>query len=111
MELSQMLCRVSSTRILGDLGSLGDLGKLGKLDTQGKRGYLETIRGFVGVSHLFTLSPFHPFTFKGAQPSFHPFTFSPLLFPSNFFFRTSILINDCSAMYEERTKGELSAFS
>ncbi|EFC68461.1 hypothetical protein HMPREF0670_01632 [Prevotella sp. oral taxon 317 str. F0108] len=34
----------------------------------------------MGRSHLFTFSPFHPFTFKGAAifSPFHPFTFSPL---------------------------------
>ena len=30
-----------------------------------------------GVSHLFTFSLFHLFTFKGREPFFHLFTFSP----------------------------------
>ena len=35
------------------------------------------VNKLMGVSHLFTLSPFHPFTLKGREPSFHSFTFSP----------------------------------
>ena len=38
-----------------------------------------------GVSHLFTLSPFHSFTFKRRQPSFHSFTLSPLKGVSHLF--------------------------
>ena len=40
--------------------------------------------GLHGVSHLFTLSPFHHFTFKRRQPSFHSFTLSPLKAPTHF---------------------------
>gem|GEM_PF-6980856 len=64
-----------------------------------------------GVSHLFTLLLFPLQRAPAIFSPFQSFTFSPLFFPSNFFFRTSILINDCSAIYEERTSGELSALS
>ena len=35
------------------------------------------VNKLMGVSHLFTLSPFQPFTLKGREPSFHLSTLSP----------------------------------
>ncbi|WP_210401314.1 hypothetical protein, partial [Prevotella sp. HMSC073D09] len=46
------------------------------------------VNKLMGVSHLFTLSPFHLFTLKGREPffsPFHPFTFSPLKGVSHLF--------------------------
>ena len=43
------------------------------------------VNKLMGVSHLFTLSPFHPFTFKGREPPFHLFTLSPLKGVSHLF--------------------------
>gem|GEM_PF-5075551 len=47
-------------------------------DTSDWSDWSDKLTKLMGFSHLFTLSPFHPFTFKRRQPSFYLFTFTSL---------------------------------